>query len=82
MPDSNPNHVRRVYIDRLPIQLHQFLKFESLVASGGEAKMLITQGRVRVNAEVETRRGKKLQAGDVVTFEGRHYEIIQAESEP
>ncbi|MFA5507432.1 MAG: RNA-binding S4 domain-containing protein [Vulcanimicrobiota bacterium] len=50
----------------LPIRLDQFLKLAGLVGTGGEAKALIQDGAVTVNGEVETRRGRKLQAGDVV----------------
>jgi ribosome-associated protein len=48
------------------ITLGQALKASNLVGSGGEAKVLIQGGEVRVNGEVETRRGRKLQKGDVV----------------
>jgi ribosome-associated protein len=48
------------------ITLGQALKASDLVGSGGEAKVLIQGGVVRVNGEVETRRGRKLQKGDVV----------------
>ncbi len=46
--------------------LGQALKASDLVGSGGEAKVLIQGGEVRVNGEVETRRGRKLEKGDVV----------------
>ncbi|MEI2713746.1 MAG: RNA-binding S4 domain-containing protein [Nocardioides sp.] len=48
------------------IRLGQFLKLADLVDSGSDAKALIASGRVRVNDEVETRRGRQLAAGDVV----------------
>ena len=48
------------------ITLGQALKASNLVGSGGEAKVLIQGGEVRVNGEVETRRGRKLEKGDVV----------------
>jgi ribosome-associated protein len=48
------------------ITLGQALKASNLVGSGGEAKVLIQSGEVRVNGEVETRRGRKLRKGDVV----------------
>ena len=48
------------------ITLGQALKASNLVGSGGEAKVLIQGGGVRVNGEVETRRARKLQKGDVV----------------
>jgi ribosome-associated protein len=52
------------------IKLDQFLKLADVVQSGGEAKHLIQSGAVLVNGEVETRRGRKLHAGDVVFVEG------------
>ncbi|MHB2018041.1 MAG: S4 domain-containing protein YaaA [Candidatus Xenobia bacterium] len=54
------------------VKLDQFLKWQGLVGTGGEAKALIQEGQVRVNGEVETRRGRKLRTGDVVSFEGRN----------
>jgi ribosome-associated protein len=51
------------------IKLDQFLKREGVVFSGGEAKHLIQSGAVSVNGEVETRRGRKLHEGDIVTLE-------------
>lgn len=50
------------------ITLQDLLKFENLVSSGGEAKAVINDGMVKVNGEIELRRGKKLRAGDVVVF--------------
>ena len=52
------------------ITLGQALKASNLVGSGGEAKVLIQGGEVSVNGEVETRRGRKLQRGDVVEVGG------------
>ncbi len=49
------------------IRLGQFLKLANLVESGAEAKPLIAGGVVRVNGEVETRSGRQLVQGDVVT---------------
>lgn len=51
------------------IKLDQFLKLADVVRSGGEAKYLIQSGQVSVNGKVETRRGRKLRAGDVVSVE-------------
>ena len=48
--------------------LGQALKASGLVGTGGEAKLLIQAGEVLVNGEPETRRGRRLQAGDVVEF--------------
>jgi len=60
--------VRDVEITSEPIELNKLLKFEALVASGGEANRVITEGLVRVNGEVETRKRKKIVAGDIVAF--------------
>ena len=49
-----------------PITLDQFLKQVGIVGSGGQAKILIQDGEVRLNGVVETRRGKKLVPGDIV----------------
>ncbi len=53
------------------IRLGQFLKLANLVESGAEAKPLIAGGMVRVNGEVETRRGRQLHPGDVVSLAGQ-----------
>ena len=50
------------------MKLDQFLKWNNIVSTGGEAKMLITSGHVSVNGEIEKRRGRKLKIGDVVKF--------------
>ncbi len=57
------------------IKLDQFLKFAELVSSGGEAKELIAEGKVKVNGEEEMRRGKKLRSGDEIEFAGETYRI-------
>jgi ribosome-associated protein len=48
------------------IRLGQLLKAAGLVDTGGEAKLLLAEGAVTVNGEVETRRGRQLASGDVV----------------
>ena len=60
--------MRTVEITREPVELFKILKFEGLVSSGGEAKMVIDEGYVRVNCDVETRRRKKIFSGDVIEF--------------
>ncbi|GAB2656299.1 RNA-binding S4 domain-containing protein [Gordonia jinhuaensis] len=52
------------------IRLGQFLKLASLIESGAEAKEVIAEGLVQVNDEVETRRGRQLSPGDVVSLGG------------
>ena len=50
------------------MKLDQFLKWNNIVSTGGEAKILIKSGRVSVNGEIEKRRGRKLNIGDIVKF--------------
>jgi len=66
-----PNLPRAVVVSAMPIQLCQFLKFAGLVPSGGEAKQVISEGRVHLNGVLETQKRKKLSAGDQVTFAGQ-----------
>jgi ribosome-associated protein len=54
-----------------PMRLDHFLKISGLAESGGQAKVLIQAGEVKLNGAVETRRRKKLTAGDVVEVDGR-----------
>ena len=53
------------------IRLGQFLKLADMVDTGADAKPLLAEGLVRVNGQVETRRGRQLVKGDVVTLAGR-----------
>jgi len=53
------------------IKLDSFLKWQNLADTGGQAKLLIQNGEVRVNGKIETRRGRKLVKGDKVTFKGK-----------
>ncbi len=53
-----------------PINLTQVLKLAVCVHSGGEAKALIAEGRVRVNGEVELRKRRQMAAGDRIEIEG------------
>lgn len=57
------------------IKLGQALKKGSLVGSGVEAKMVILDGLVSVNGEVEYQRGKKLHDGDIVSYNGETMKI-------
>jgi len=67
--------VREVSIRDDTIRLGQALKLAGLVASGGEARAPIEEGRVSVNGEVETRRGRQLRRGDVVALGGETVRI-------
>ncbi|WP_461517673.1 RNA-binding S4 domain-containing protein [Porticoccus sp.] len=60
--------MRVVEISKEPVELYKILKFEGIVASGGEAKAVIDDGQVLVNGEVETRKRKKIVSGDIIEF--------------
>ena len=60
--------MRIVAISREPVELYKILKFEGMVASGGEAKTVIAEGEVLVNGVVETRKRKKIVSGDIIEF--------------
>lgn len=59
------------------IKLGQALKKASVVGSGVEAKMVIQDGLVELNGEVEVQRGKKLYDGDIVSFNGETIKIVK-----
>lgn len=59
------------------IKLGQALKAAGLVGSGVEAKVVIQDGLVKVNGQVETQRGKKLHDGDIIEFENEQVRIEQ-----
>lgn len=58
-------------VSELPIRLGQFLKLAGLAENGAHARELVETEQVRVNDEVEVRRGAQLHPGDVVMVEGR-----------
>lgn len=57
------------------IELQQALKIANLVETGGQAKVMIQEGEVLVNGEVETRRRRKLYPGDVIEVDGESFQI-------
>ncbi len=61
------------------IKLDAFLKFCGESGTGGEAKLLVTGGKIRVNGEVCTMRGKKLYPGDKVSAPGGDYLVCGEE---
>jgi ribosome-associated protein len=60
--------MRSVDITKEPVELFKILKFEGLVSTGGEAKLVIADGQVSVNGERETRKRRKIVAGDIIVF--------------
>ena len=63
------------------IKLGQAMKLAGLADEGAEAKAVIQEGLVKVNGETETRRGRKLYDGDVISFRGREAVISGSHSE-
>lgn len=57
------------------IRLGQFLKLAGVIDSGGETKERIAAGEIEVNGEVDTRRGRQLHRGDVVTVDGEDIRV-------
>jgi len=72
---TNPAPVDDVPIGSDAIRLGQFLKFAGVFDSGGNVKEAIIDGYVTVNGVVDRRRGRQLQIGDVVSFEGRSVRV-------
>lgn len=58
------------------IKLDAFLKWSGIVVNGSDAKVIISEGIVKVNGEVETRRGRKLTKGDKIEVENECYIIV------
>jgi len=67
--------MENVIIDTETIKLEQFLKYCGEVGTGGNAKIVIADGLVKVNGEVEKRRGKKLREKDIVEFQGKEFKV-------
>ena len=67
--------MNEIDITKQPVELYKILKFEAMVPSGGEAKLVIAEGLVTVNGATETRKRKKIVAGDVITFAGERYVV-------
>ena len=59
------------------IKLGQLLKLADLVQDGVEAKYVISDGLVKVNGEVDERRGRKVYEGDVVSYDGKEINVIR-----
>ncbi|MFB6609010.1 RNA-binding S4 domain-containing protein [Agromyces sp. NPDC056379] len=73
---TNPAPIDDIPIGGEVIRLGQFLKFAGLLDSGGSVKEAIIDGNVAVNGEVDRRRGRQLQEGDIVSFDGRRFRVL------
>ncbi|GAB2910703.1 RNA-binding S4 domain-containing protein [Rheinheimera gaetbuli] len=60
--------MRNVILSKPAVELYKILKFEGLLGSGGEAKAAIDAGLVKVNGEVETRKRRQINSGDIIEF--------------
>ncbi|SKA91403.1 ribosome-associated protein [Clostridium sp. USBA 49] len=68
--------MKEIKINTEIIKLDSFLKYAGIVNMGSEAKIYIQTGKVKVNGEIELKRGKKLKKGDIIEIEGENYKII------
>ena len=71
-----PEPIAQIAIYKEPIDLNKLLKLDNIVSGGGEAKLLIAEGRVKLNGEVETRKRKKIMAGDIVEYLDRTIQVV------
>jgi ribosome-associated protein len=62
-------------VDEPYIKLDQFLKWVGAVQTGGQAKIVIGEEQVKVNGQIETRRGRKLRKGDKVEFADQNWTV-------
>ena len=69
-----------IQLDQQPIELCKLLKIANLVAGGGEAKVVISEGYVLLNGEVEYQKRKKVYDNDIVEFNGETLQIIVNEN--
>ena len=68
--------MKEIKINTDIIKLDSFLKWAGAVCLGSEAKILIQEGQVKVNGEVDVRRGRKLKKEDIIEFNNETYKII------
>ena len=76
--------MHKVEINKEPVELYKILKFEGLTTTGGEAKLLIGDGQVTVNGDVEMRPRRKMLSGDIIGFRGEEIllTLTLADSDP
>lgn len=67
--------MRDVILSKPAVELYKILKFEGLLSSGGEAKAAIDSGLVKVNGEVETRKRRQINAGDIIEIGGNKLQM-------
>ena len=67
--------MEKVKIETEYIKLDQFLKWTGVCDNGGDAKLLIGEGKIKVNGNTEFQRGKKLRIGDKIEYQQKLFEI-------
>ncbi|MDS1029828.1 RNA-binding S4 domain-containing protein [Bacillota bacterium LX-D] len=67
---------QEIAINTPSIKLDQFLKWAAIAATGGEAKILISSGQIKVNNKIEMQKGKKLLNGDIVEVKKEKYQVV------
>lgn len=72
-------NIEKITINTEFIRLDALLKLGGAVETGGHAKVEIQSGRVLVNGEVCTMRGKKMRPGDTAQYDGKQYEVCGSE---
>ncbi|MFL0248558.1 RNA-binding S4 domain-containing protein [Candidatus Clostridium stratigraminis] len=68
--------MKEIVINTDTIKLDAFLKWAGIVNMGSEAKIYIQEGKIKLNGNIETQRGKKLIKGDIIEFQDESYKII------
>ncbi|MCX4189053.1 RNA-binding S4 domain-containing protein [Methylophaga sp. OBS3] len=71
------SNITEVKLHTSPVALFKVLKFEGLASSGAEAKQLVADGHVLVNGEVETRKARKLVAGDQIQLGDEVLQLVE-----
>jgi ribosome-associated protein len=67
--------MKEIFLSKQPVELFKILKFEGMASSGGEAKMLIADGHVRLNGAIELRKRKQIVADDVIEVGGETFVV-------
>jgi len=68
--------MEKVVISTDYIKLDQFIKWVGASDNGGEAKLMISEGKIKVNGEIERQRGKKIRSGDKIFIELDEYVVV------
>lgn len=71
-----PESYLEIQLDQQPIELCKLLKIANVVAGGGEAKIVISEGLVNLNGEIEYQKRKKIYHNDIVAFNGEVIQVV------